>query len=88
MGNPEDGVNNIGGTSPRDQASTIIVHKEVKLSNQNGTRRTQEEAHSESNKVNGTLKVLAGPQVPTDNSGFPQLSSPSATSFSPNRFYI
>ncbi|XP_048128217.1 uncharacterized protein LOC115755897 isoform X2 [Rhodamnia argentea] len=86
VGNPEDGVNSIGGTSPRDQAGTIIVHKEVKLSNQNATRSTQEEAHSESNKVNGTLKVLAGPQVPTDNSGFSQLSSPSATSFSPNRY--
>ncbi|KAI3435440.1 uncharacterized protein J3R85_006042 [Psidium guajava] len=83
---PEDGINSIGGTSPRDQAGTIIVHKEVELSNQNATRCTQEGAHSESNKVNGTLKVLAGPQVPTNNSGFSQLSSPSATSFSPNRY--
>ncbi|XP_030462744.1 uncharacterized protein LOC115682614 isoform X2 [Syzygium oleosum] len=86
VGNPEDGVNRIRGTSPRDQAGTIIVHKEVKLSNQNAARHSQEEAHSESNKVNGTLKVLPGPQVPTDNTGFSQLSSPSATSFSPNRY--
>lgn len=86
VGNPEEGVNSIGGTSPRDQASSIIVHKEVKLSNQNVAGHTQGQAHSESNKANGTLKVLPGPQVPTDNTGFSQLSSPSATSFSPNRY--
>lgn len=88
VGNPEGGVNGVGGTSPRDQPGTVIVHKEVKLSEQNAARYTQEEPHSESRKVNGALKVLPGPQVPTDNTGFSQLSSPSATSFSPHRFYI
>ncbi|KAF8018201.1 hypothetical protein BT93_H3180 [Corymbia citriodora subsp. variegata] len=84
VGNPEEVVNSIGGTLPRDQTGTIIVHKEV--SNQNVARHTQEEAHSERNKANGTLKVLPGPHIPTNNTGFSQLSSPSATSFSPNRY--
>lgn len=46
------------------------------------------EIHSESSKINGTLKAFPGGTPPTDNIGFLQVSSPAITSLSPGRYQM
>ncbi|KAF5469685.1 hypothetical protein F2P56_013740 [Juglans regia] len=50
--------------------------------------QNQAESHSESNKINGSLKVFPGGTPLADNIGFSQVSSPSTTSFSPGRYQM
>lgn len=87
VGDPEDSFRRMGDTTLRDQAGTIIVH-DIKPNNDSGDRLSHKGIHSESSKLNGTLEATGGPQVPVENSGFSQLSSPSASSLSLNRFYL
>ncbi|KAG6676843.1 hypothetical protein I3842_15G170600 [Carya illinoinensis] len=50
--------------------------------------QNQAESRSESNKINGTLKVFPGGTPLSDNIGLSQVSSPSTTSFSPGRYQM
>ncbi|XP_047151952.1 uncharacterized protein LOC124823713 isoform X3 [Vigna umbellata] len=44
--------------------------------------------HSDSNQINGTLRVQPNDQLPPDNIGYSQLSSPSTRSVSPSRHLL
>ncbi|XP_031401243.1 uncharacterized protein LOC116211146 isoform X2 [Punica granatum] len=81
VGNPVDGIKNMAHSSSGDQTGTLVVHKDMNQDSEDTARQTRGESHSESSKVNGTLKVIHA-----DNSGFNQLSSPSTSSISPSRY--
>lgn len=44
--------------------------------------------HSENSQINGTLRVQPNDQLPMDNTGYSQLSSPSTRSVSPSRHLL
>lgn len=44
--------------------------------------------HSENSQINGTLRVQPNDQLPMDNAGYSQLSSPSTRSVSPSRHLL
>jgi len=50
--------------------------------------RSNTGGHSENSQINGTLRVQPNDQLPMDNTGYSQLSSPSTRSISPSRYVI
>ncbi|KAK7278336.1 hypothetical protein RJT34_23364 [Clitoria ternatea] len=50
--------------------------------------RSNADIHSDNSQINGTLRVQSNDQLPTDNAGYSQLSSPSTRSISPNRHLL
>ncbi|XP_058008864.1 uncharacterized protein LOC110648159 isoform X2 [Hevea brasiliensis] len=80
VGDLEDKVKSMGSTS--------AVHQSGTLNREDPAMKSQVESHSDSSKINGTLKVLPGGQAPVDNAGLSQLSSPSTTSVSPSRYQM
>lgn len=86
VGNKDDRGRSMGGTSLADPHSTLVLHTDSMLHREDPAMQTHAEKHSESSKMNGTLKVHPGTQASSDNAGFSQFSSPSTTSFSPNRY--
>ncbi|KAL7230436.1 hypothetical protein ACSBR2_008838 [Camellia fascicularis] len=82
--NQGDGVSGTGGIF-LNNPSGAIVQQDIMRNNEDHDTQSHAESQSESSKINGNLKVLSGGQKPVDNVGFSQFSSPSATSFSPNR---
>ncbi|KAI5671868.1 hypothetical protein M9H77_12232 [Catharanthus roseus] len=81
-----DVISNLGNTSVHDFSNTVTLHKDLIRNYEDLNMQTHEESRSEGSRANGILNILAGGQAATDNSGFSQLSSPSTTSFSPNRY--
>lgn len=82
VGTQQDKVKSIGNTSIVGPTGTLVLHHDLKLHSDAVIQR-REGTHSESSKINGTVKALPGGQSPADNAGF---SSPSTTSFSPGRY--
>ncbi|PSR90935.1 Bud site selection protein [Actinidia chinensis var. chinensis] len=76
-----DGVTSTSGTFLSQPSSTVI--QQIR-NNEDRAMQTRAESHSESIKIDGSLKVLSGGQRTVDSAGFSQFSSPS-TSFSPRR---
>lgn len=81
LGNQQDRVKRTGNTSVVDSPGTLVLHHDLEP-NRDSALQSHEVTHSESSKINGTVKVLPG-QLPTENAGF---SSPLSTSFSPGRY--
>ncbi|KAG5004452.1 hypothetical protein AAZX31_10G165400 [Glycine max] len=50
--------------------------------------RSNTGGHSENSQINGTLRVQPNDQLPMDNTGYSQLSSPSTRSISPSRHLL
>uniref|UniRef100_A0A5B6ZCR1 Uncharacterized protein n=1 Tax=Davidia involucrata TaxID=16924 RepID=A0A5B6ZCR1_DAVIN len=84
LANQAHGIRSMDNTYMHDP-SGAVVQQELMPDTEDPAMQTRKESHSESSKINGTLKVLPGGQTPADNAGFSQLSSPSTTSFSPRR---
>lgn len=89
---PADGIQNVDNNSTLDNSSvhdfsnTMVLHKNLIHNYEDLKMQSLEERNSDNCKSNGMLNILASGQAATDNSGFSQLSSPSTTSFSPNRY--
>ncbi|CAH9136829.1 unnamed protein product [Cuscuta epithymum] len=77
FGNQSDWPNN----TPRHTLSNNLVQNDTCTSLQ-----AQGESSREPPNFNGTLRMLSGGQTSPDPSGFSQLSSPSASPFSPSRY--
>uniref|UniRef100_A0A5B6ZEA9 DUF7046 domain-containing protein n=1 Tax=Davidia involucrata TaxID=16924 RepID=A0A5B6ZEA9_DAVIN len=85
VANQPDGIRSMHNTYVRD-SSGAIVQQDLMQNSEDPAIQTRAESHSESSKINGTLKVLPGGQTHADSAGFSQLSSPSTTPFSPSRY--
>lgn len=88
VNNLEDRIKSMGYTSAVDPSSSLVLHQDLKPTAENAALQSRSNIHSESNKNNGTLKILSGGQAHADTLGPSQLSSPSTTSFSPTRYQI
>lgn len=86
VNNLEDRIKSMGYTSAVDPSSSLVLHQDLKPTAENAALQSHSNIHSESNKNNGTLKILSGGQAHADTPGPSQLSSPSTTSFSPTRY--
>lgn len=76
--------------SAHDPSGTPGLRKDrMQISDDPRMRTRGQGGHSsETSKINGTLEALPGSQAvaAAETAGFSQLSSPSTTSFSPNRY--
>ncbi|KAL9459050.1 hypothetical protein AB3S75_002438 [Citrus x aurantiifolia] len=88
VNNLEDRIKSMGYASADDPSSSLVLHQDLKPTDENAALQSRSDVHTESNKNNGTLKVLSGGQAHADTPGPSQLSSPSTTSFSPSRYQI
>ncbi|XP_059453233.1 uncharacterized protein LOC132183813 isoform X2 [Corylus avellana] len=86
-GNQEDRLKSTGNTSVAVPPGPLVLHLDLKPDNDPAIQ-SPAESHSESGKINGTLKVFPGGTPPADNTGFSQFPSPSTTSFSPGRYQM
>lgn len=82
----EDKVKSMGNTFRVDPSDMLVVHQNLKPNSGGPAVQSHVESHSDSSKVNGTLKVLPRGQASVDNAGLTQFSSPSSISFSPSRY--
>lgn len=78
----------LDNSSDHDLLNSIILHKDLVRNDEHLATQARTGGHIENSKVNGTLNILAGVQVATENLGFSQHSSPSTTSFSPSRYLV
>lgn len=81
-----DNISTLDYSSVHDFSNTMVLHKTLIHNYENLKMPSLEERNPDNCKSNGMLDILASGQAATDNSGFSQLSSPSTTSFSPNRY--
>ncbi|KAK9233662.1 hypothetical protein WN943_023914 [Citrus x changshan-huyou] len=88
VNNLEDRIKSMGYASADDPSSSLVLHQDLKPTDENAALQSRSDVHTESNKNNGTLKVLSGGQAHADTPGPSQLSSPSTTSFSPSRYQM
>lgn len=86
VNNLEDRTKSMDYASADDPSSSLVLHQDLKPTDENAALQSRSYVHTESNKNNGTLKVLSGGQANADTPGPSQLSSPSTTSFSPSRY--
>lgn len=86
IGNQGDRLKSTGNTSVAVPPGPLVLHLDLKP-NSDAAIQSPAESHSESGKINGTLKVFPGGMPPADNTGFSQIPSPSTTSFSPIRYF-
>lgn len=82
LGNQDDTVRSMGNASAL-APSTPIIHQP---NSDASTIQSHTESHSESSRINGTLKMFPGGTPPADNTGFSQFTLPSTTPFSPGRY--
>ncbi|XP_062158421.1 uncharacterized protein LOC133865915 isoform X2 [Alnus glutinosa] len=87
IGNQGDRLKSTGNTSVAVPPGPLVLHLDLKP-NSDAAIQSPAESHSESGKINGTLKVFPGGMPPADNTGFSQIPSPSTTSFSPVRYQM
>lgn len=84
-GNREDRVKSTGNASVAVPPGPLVLHLDLKQ-NSDAAIPSPAESHSQSSKINGTLKVFPGGTPPADNTGFSQFPSPSTTSLSSGRY--
>ncbi|XP_062093486.1 uncharacterized protein LOC133799479 isoform X3 [Humulus lupulus] len=80
----QDRDKSMNNTSAVSLPGTLVVHHDVKPNN-DVTTQSHAEPHSDTSKINGTVKLHPGGHPPVDNAGF---SASSTTSFSPGRFQM
>lgn len=83
--NQIDGNGEIELNSVHDLSETAVLQKDLIRKDMDGTMHAHLVNQFENGKLNGSLKVLPGGQLASDNSGFSQSLSPSTT-FSPSRY--
>ncbi|XP_022856777.1 uncharacterized protein LOC111377872 isoform X3 [Olea europaea var. sylvestris] len=85
--NQIDGNGEIELNSVHDLSETAVLQKDLIRKDMDGTMHAHLVNQFENGKLNGSLKVLPGGQLASDNSCFSQSLSPSTT-FSPSRYQI
>ncbi|KAG8389467.1 hypothetical protein BUALT_Bualt02G0232400 [Buddleja alternifolia] len=86
LGNQIGGIGNMDISSGHGLSNSVILQEDVIRSNKDHAMHTDIENQFDRSKVNGSLKVIHGDEMVSDNSGIPQFVSPSITLFSPNRY--
>ncbi|XP_065877036.1 uncharacterized protein [Euphorbia lathyris] len=77
------------GTGPTvSPLDTLVLHQDLKHNDEDSAIKRRAESHSDSSRINGTLRVVPGGQGHAENIGLSQLSSPSNQSISPKRYQM
>ncbi|KAI3457757.1 hypothetical protein Pfo_014420 [Paulownia fortunei] len=86
LGNQIGGGGNVDVVSGHGLPNSVALQTDLIRSNKDHAIQTHIENQFDSSKVNGSLNVIHGGQVASDNSGVSQIVSPSITLFTPTRY--
>lgn len=86
LGNQIGGVGNMEMGSGHVLSNSVVLQNVLMQNDIDHVMHTRTENFYDSSKVNGSLKVIPGTEVASENSGLSQFVSPSITSFSSGRY--